>query len=492
MNNLNGFSATQLGKLVNAKQISCQEVLDLTEKKIAEVNPKINAIVYTKFDEARKAASKLQEKIQKGENVGPLAGVPVALKDFLPSKKGWPATHGGVKSLQTIDDADSMFCKAAESQGAIVIGKTNAPSFGFRGLTDNYMYGPTSTPFKVGYNSGGSSGGSCAAVSSGLVKLAEVGDAGGSGRIPAAWCLTFGFKPSAGIVPSVCRPDAWTATHPYCCGGPTAQTVLDAATIMDKMTGFDPRDPLSVPIRPKVFSEEMFSSIRGMKIGVTYDFGTFPDPEDEIVNSVAEIAQVLKNAGAQVKEAKFSVDYSLQELEQAWLIGICLDTAIDMELWKKNGFDFKKDHYSDVPKEFFEYNDIAINSNAMDYRKFHDIRTAILDSHVDVFNDCDVVIAPVSGCLPVKNATNGDTKGPDHIREVKVDPLIGFAYTYLENMTGYPAASVPFGLSKEGLPIGIQVIGRRYFDEDVFAVAHAIEELHPWSQLYSLLEESLC
>lgn len=485
---LENLSATELGTLVNTKKISPVEVIDYFEKQIKLRNPSINAFTYTRFDEARQRAEEIENDVLKGKDAGPLAGVPVALKDFLPSKKGWPATHGGVKSLQTVDDVDSMFCKAAESQGAIVIGKTNAPSFGFKGLTDNYMYGPTSTPFKVGYNAGGSSGGSCAAVGSLLVPLAAAGDAGGSIRIPAAWCGVFGFKPSAGLVPSVCRPDGWAATHPYCCDGPVSRTVIDAGVMMNNMQMYDPRDPISVPLAPMHFDQFDCAAAKSLKIGVTYDFGVFPDPEDEIVNSVAEIAQVLKNAGAQVKEAKFSIDYSLQELEQAWLTGICLDTAIDMELWKKSGFDFKKDHYTDVPKEFFEYNDIAINSTAMDYRKFHDIRTAILDSHVDVFNDCDVVIAPVAGCLPVKNADNGDTKGPEYIRGVKVDPLIGFAYTYLENMTGYPAASVPFGLSKDGLPIGVQVIGRRYEDKNVFNVAYLLEKLHPWIDMYERIE----
>ena len=486
--NLEKLSAVELGAFVNKKEVSPVEVIDYFEQIVAKKNVHLNAFTYTRFSEAREVAKEQEKRLLKKEYLGPLAGVPVALKDFLPSKKGWPASHGGVRCLHTIDDEDSMFCKAAESQGAIVVGKTNAPSFGFRGLTDNYEFGPTSTPFNVEYNSGGSSGGSCAAVGGLLVPLAEVGDAGGSGRLPAAWCLTFGFKPSAGIVPSVCRPDAWTATHPYCCGGPTSRTVVDAAVIMDKMMQFDPRDPLSVPLPHKNFSEEIYKSIKGKKIGVTYDFDIFPDPDEQIKSAVDEIARVLQNAGAQVIKANFNIDWTLKELEQAWLTGICLDTAIDMELWKKNGFDLAKDHHEDLPEDFFKYNRIAICSNAMDYRKFHDIRTNILDSHVDVFKDCDIVIAPVTGCLPVKNAKNGDTRGPEEINGIPVDDLIGFAYTYFENMTGYPAASVPFGLSKEGLPIGVQVIGRRYFDEDVFATAYTIENLHPWSHLYGRIK----
>ena len=158
-----------------------------------------------------------------------------------------------------------------------------------------------------------------------------------------------------------------------------------------------------------------------------------------------------------------------------------------MELWKKNGFDLDKDHHEDVPEDFFKYNRTAIECNALDYRKFHDIRTAILDSHVDAFSNYDIIIGPVAGCMPVPNAKNGDTRGPKEINSEPVDDLIGFAYTYLENMTGYPAASVPFGLSKEGFPIGIQVIGNRYRDEDVFTVCNVIEKIHPWKDMYDLV-----
>ena len=218
--NLEELSAVQLGALVNNRQISPVEVMTYFQDRIEKRNPSINALVYTKFDEALAVAKNQEARIARGENLGPLAGVPIALKDFLPSKKGWTASHGGVRSFITVDEYDSVFCAACERLGAIAVGKTNAPSFGFSGCCDNPMYGPTSTPWKVGYNSGGSSGGSASAVADGLVGIAEGGDAGGSIRIPSAWCGCFGFKPSAGLVPSVCRPDAWAATHPYCCGGP--------------------------------------------------------------------------------------------------------------------------------------------------------------------------------------------------------------------------------------------------------------------------------
>lgn len=491
MNDIFYCSALELGKAVNSKEISPTEILNEYEKRISEINPKINAIVYTKFDEARERAKEIEEKLSKSEYVGPFAGVPVGLKDFLPSKKGWTASHGGVPCLITEDAYDSEICKAMEKLGAIVIGKTNAPAFGFRGTTDNKMYGPTSTPFKLGYNSGGSSGGSASAVAAGLMSIAEGGDAGGSIRIPSAWCGVFGFKPSAGLVPSVCRPDAWTATHPYCCGGPITRTVADAANVLSAMIRYDYRDPISVPT-PTDLIRNIISRLpvvegRRFKIGYTFDFNLFADPEDEIKEAMEIAFSELRKIGYDVEPVTFDFHYSREEIENAWLRGINIDTSIDCELDKVKGFDLIGDHAEDLPEAFIKWTNIAIKSTMLDYRKFHDIRTDILDAHCNIFDNYDIILAPISGCLPVKNATDNDTKGPEYIKDAKVDPLIGFGYTYLENMVGTPAASVPIGLSKDNLPIGLQVIGRRYEDDKVFALCRQLEQILPWKESYSKL-----
>lgn len=478
MDKLENLSAIELGEKVNSQEIKPTEVIDYFAHRIEERNPSINAFVYTKFDEAMEEAKKLEYKIMKHvEYAGPFAGVPFALKDFLPSKKGWTASHGGVKSLITVDEESGEFCKAMERLGGIAIGKTNAPSFGFRATTDNLMYGPTSTPFNTEYNSGGSSGGSASAVADGLVYAAEGGDAGGSTRGPSAWCGVFGFKPSAGLVPSVCRPDAWTATHPYCCGGPITRTVDDAATVMDMMQHYNPRDPLSVPLGIKNWYNNDLSKL---KIGYTLNFDLFPLPEPEVGAAILRTIYVLKSIGANIEEVKFDFKCTKRECEEAWLRGICIDTAIDMEFWKQKGYDLAGDHREEVAENFFKWNEIALKSNMMDYRKFHEVRTQILDAHQDVFDKYDIILAPVTGCMPIKNTFDHDTKGPEFISGVKVDPLIGFAYTFLENMIGTPAASVPIGIGSNNLPIGLQVIGRRYFDEDVFTVARQIERNQPW------------
>lgn len=473
---LEKLSAIELGTLVNSREISAIDVVDYFKHRIETRNPSINAFTYTKFDDAYEQAIEIERMLDKGETVGPFAGVPIALKDFLPTKKGWPASHGGVKSYQTIDDVDGAIWSGMKNLGCIAVGKTNAPAFGFRATTDNKMYGPTSTPFKVGYNSGGSSGGSCAAVADGLVTMAECSDGGGSTRAPSSWCGTFGLKPSAGVIPSVCRPDAWTATHPYCCGFAATKTIEDAAYLFDELRKHDPRDPISVPVKDRPVKCELGESIKDLRIAYTFNFNLFPDPENEITEAMDNVFRMIVPEVKNFESAHFKYAYSKEDMENAWLRGINIDDATNPVVQK-----LIKEHPEDLPEGLIKWHKIARDSTMEDYLEFHKIRTDILDSHLDAMDGYDILLAPVTGCLPVKNSNDFDTKGPEYISGVKVDPLIGFSYTYLENMTGFPAASIPIGVSKEGLPIGLQVIARRYDDNLIFRFCSALEKLNPWS-----------
>ena len=471
---LENLSGLEIGKLVNNGELSPREVITYFFDIIESKNSEINAFTYLKLKEALQSAKSLETKLLRGEYCGPLAGVPVGLKDFLDTKSGWLNSHGGVKSLIREDKFDSEFTRAVESLGAIPVGKTNAPSFGFRGTTDNKLYGPTHNPYNLEYNSGGSSGGSCAAVGGKLIPLAECGDAGGSGRIPASWCNCFGFKPSAGLIPSICRPDAWAATHPYCSGGPASRFIKDAGVVVDAMQRFLLKDPLSVPIKPKNLASRR--PIKGMKIGFTFDFSLFPECDTEIKDKMVKAFQLLLDAGAEcVEHVDFTFHHSLNEFENAWLLGINIDDSLSDEMTI-----FIQTHQDELPKELVFWNHLARNATMRDYKKFHEIRTDALDAHIKPFEKYDVILAPVTGCMPVKNADDGCTKGPDSISGQHVDSIIGFSYTYLENFTGFPAASVPIGFGDNNLPIGLQVIGKRYFDEDVFTVAYALEEANPW------------
>ena len=478
------LSAAELGRLVRTGELSPLEVLRFFEKRIEERNPSLNAFVCTHFEYAEQEAMKMENKTRR-ENAGPFAGVPFALKDFLPSKKGWMNSHGGVASLIREDTADSEFCKAMEAAGGIAVGKTNAPAFAFRGTCDNKLYGPTSTPFDTRYNSGGSSGGSAAAVGDGLVPIAQGTDGGGSIRIPAAWCGCFGFKPSVGTVPSIARPDAWAATHPYCFDGGITRTVEDIAILLNYMDRYDPRDPLSLPRRVDDYTKEMKRSLRGWKIGFTPDFGVFPtDPE--IARITEEAAMSFKEAGAAVEEVRFDIPRSADELARIWCRSICVDTAIELELDRRQGFDLIRDHRDQLPEEFIEWNEKTAEGGILDYYEFNCARTELLDAFENVFEWYDLILSPTTACLPVLNAKDGNTLGPRELNGRPVNPLIGYCETFFANFTGHPAASVPAGLSKSGLPVGLQIIGKRFCDGDVLAASHTFEQLRPGRDLYRI------
>lgn len=477
------LSAFEIGNLVNRKVVSPTEVMNYFIGRIVYRNPDIHAFTYTKFDEALDEAKKLEARIMNHENVGPFAGVPIGLKDFLPSKKGWTNSHGGVKCLIREDDADSEFYKAASKLGAIAIGKTNAPAFGFSGACINAMYGATKNPFDISRTSGGSSGGSAAAVADGLLGLSEGGDAGGSIRIPAGWCNLFGFKPSLGTVPSYCRPDGWSATHPYCFNGGLTRTVKDSAILLSEMAKYNPRDPISLPINAGVdFTKKMYQSIEGKKLALTLDFDlyTHPKVDPDVETCIKTTAKKLEDAGAIVEYVNFNWKHTLEEIMKCWAWSISVDTMLDIEQWKSEGLDLFGEYRDQVPEEFIQYNLFAGQVGIHDFRTFNEIRTDILDNFEDVFENYDAILSPTAICKPLFNEWEGRCL---EVNGVAADPetnFICFGETPLANFVGYPAASVPAGLTWDLLPVGMQIIGKQYHDGDVFSIAKTIENIQPW------------
>lgn len=480
------LSAYQIGSLVNDRIVSAEEIMNYFIERIQSNDRYLNAFTYTRFDEAITEAKKLDAKIVSGGYGGVFAGAPIGLKDFLPSKKGWQNSHGGVKALIAVDDADSEFYKAAKKLGAIAIGKTNAPAFGFSGACSNALYGPTRNPFDYSRTSGGSSGGSAAAVAGGLLAFAEGGDAGGSIRIPAGWCNLFGFKASKGTVVNYCRPDGWAATHPFCCNGVLTKTVKDSAYILNEMARYDPRDPYSLPINAnKDFVRLMDEDIKGKKFALTLDFGLFPvDPE--VKRCVVNTALRLEDAGATVDNVIFDFKHTLDEIMYCWAWAISLDSSLQVAAWKKRGLDLIKDYSHELPEEFIKFNDIAYKADINYMKQYNKICTDILDQFENILEDYDAILSPVAICKPMKHEDGGKVKKVNGVSMNQDTSFISFGETSLVNFVGYPAASVPAGLTRDNLPVGMQVIGRQYNDEICFQVGRAIEQLQPWNEHYEI------
>ena len=477
------MSAADLARGIREKRFSPVEVMDATLARIEKRNPSLNALIFLDADSARKDARRAEDAVMKGGELGTLHGVPSAIKDLFDFKPGWPATFGGVRALKgNIAQWYCPFAERMEKAGAILVGKTNAPVMGLRGTCDNYLFGPTRNPFDITRNSGGSSGGSAAAVADGLLPIAEGTDAGGSIRIPAAWCGVYGYKASYGRTPVVIRPNAFAGDLPFVFEGPITRTVEDAALALNVLSGYDPRDPLSLD-ETIDFVPATRRSIKGMRIAYSPNFDVFP-VEPVIAAAVERAAHAFTEAGAHVENVTLGLKRTQRELSDAWSRLMMPLNLGALEAVKAAGLDLIKDHCDDFPPEYLRWIAIGEKMGLLDLQRDQAIRSEVYDAVQGVFANYDLIVTPTLGVMPVANRDDGNTVGPSSVNGEAVDPLIGWCLTYPVNFTGHPAASIPAGMA-DGLPIGMQIIGRRYADADVLAASAAFERIRPWAQAYT-------
>lgn len=490
MNDFAFMSATDMSAVVRRKEVSPVELTQYFLKRIEERNPSLNAFVYTDPEKALERARQIEAKIMAGESAGILAGVPTAAKDFIPSLPGWKGSFGGIKGLAHMEDTHySTYSKCFLDEGAVFLGKTNSPSFAFRGTCDNLLYGPTCNPFDTTRNSGGSSGGSSAAVADGLLPIAQGSDGGGSIRIPAAWCSLYGFKASVGTISNAPRPNAFGLSYPYCFEGAQTRSVADAALALNAMAGYDPFDPNSRDYGNIDYISALSGSIKGKRIGFTADFGIFP-VDQEIKDIVEKAARAFEDAGAIVEPVQFNFTHTAFEFAECWCRLISIGGGIDsFEDFKAIGYDLLKDYAQDLPNELIYWINDAYSRSYVDFFRDQTIRTQVYDEIQKAFQTYDYIVSPVTACHPVKNDPNRNTLGPAEINGEKVEPLIGWCLTFFCNFTGHPAASIPAGLSKDGLPVGMQLIGRRFDDMSVLTASAEYERIRPWTHIYELTQK---
>jgi amidase len=475
-------TATELATRIRRRDLSPVELLDAVITRIEARNPSLNALVFTAFEEARDRAQQAERALTSGEAIGPLHGVPTAIKDLFDFKPGWPATFGGVRALKDFSvPARCTYAERMEAAGAILVGKTNSPVMGFRGTCDNYLFGPSRNPFDTTRNTGGSSGGSAAAVADGLLPLAEGTDGGGSIRIPAAWCGLYGYKASFGRVPRTSRPNAFGSLNPFLFEGALTRTVDDAALALDVLAGYDDRDPFALD-DPTTFAGATRRSISGWRIAYSPDFGVYP--VDRGVAAVVERAvKAFEDAGATVEDVDLKFDYHQGELSDLWCRLIAPLNIEGLDGLKAQGLDVLGEHRDDFPPEYLRWIDEGRRLSALDVLSDQRMRTHVYDRIQQVLRSHDLLVTPTLAAMPVTNAEDGNTVGPSTIDGVDVDPLIGWCLTYLINFTGHPAASIPAG-DVDGLPVGMQLIGRRYGDADVLAASAVYERTRPWQGTY--------
>lgn len=482
MTDLCEVSAAELARRVRAGDLSPVDVVDAHLARIDDLDDGINAYVTVLADEARDRAREIERAIERGEDPGPLAGVPIAVKD-LEDVAGVATTHGSKPLADDVPEESAPFVERLRDAGGIVLGKTNTPEFGHKGTTDNLVAGATGTPFDPSRNAGGSSGGSAAAVAAGMAPIAQGSDGGGSVRIPSAWSGVFGLKATYRRIARPSQPDAFSHT-PFSQLGPHARTVEDAALMMDVLAGPGPGDPMVAPDDGTDYLGALDRDVSDLRVAYCPDLGVFP--LDERVSAMVDDAvRAFEECGATVERVERVFENSHTELYESWVRMFEVKFgALSENLKESHGIDYLGEDRADTTPTFADAIETGMATSAVEYKRGDNVRTSAFLDVQDVLADYDLLVSATLAVPPVENRDDGGTVGPSEIDGEPVDPLVGWCLTYPFNMTGHPAASVPAGLDEDGLPVGLQLVGRRFEDETVLAASAAFERERPWIDTY--------
>lgn len=458
---ITAMSASEIRTLLRDGSLSCEEVTRAFLERIEEINPTINAFCTVDADGAVAAAVEADRVLRCGRPIGSLHGLPIALKDLTPTR-GIRTTRGSRLFESSVPDEDAVLVRRLRAAGAIVLGKTNTPEFGHKAVTDNLIFGPTRNPWNLERVAGGSSGGSAAAIAAGLAPLAEGSDGAGSIRIPASMCGVFGFKPTWGRVPDVAGP--FSSHSPFFHNGPIARTVTDAALLYDAMAGPHPSDPFSLPAGESA-AAGLEDGIAGARIAVSPDLGSFA-VTPEVRSACERAAERFRALGCEVR----SVDATLGD-DLEWAFGAFWRSRLVASFG----------HLPDSEMELLEPTVRALiddgrRMTAVELGRANAVRERAWARLSALFGENDLLLCPTTA-VPAFPIAEGP---PPTVDGRPVDPLLGWFLTYPFNLTGNPAASVPCGLSGEGLPIGLQVVGRRLEDALVLRACRAYERIAPW------------
>ena len=482
MTDLCDVSAAELARRVRAGELSPVEVVEAHLDRIRALDDEINAIVALRADEARETAREVKRRIEAGEDPGPLAGVPVAVKD-LEDVAGLPTTSGSKPLADNVADEDALVVERLRDAGAVVLGKTNTPEFGHKGTTDNLLFGATGTPFDPSRNAGGSSGGSAAAVAARMAPIAQGSDGGGSVRIPSAWCGVYGLKPTYRRIPRPSQPDAFSHT-PFSQLGPHSRTVEDAALMMDVLAGPGPGDPLVLPDDGTDYLGALGRDVSDLRVAYCPDLGTFP-VADRVRSVVDDAVGAFEDAGATVERIDSVFEHTHAELYESWRLGFFVHfAALSEDLRESEGIEYLGADREDTTPAFADAIEIGSEASAVEYKRADNVRTSAFLAVQDLLSEYDLLASATLAVPPVENRDDGNTVGPTEIDGEPVDPLVGWCLTYPFNMTGHPVASIPAGLDGDGLPVGLQLAGRRFEDETVLAASAAFERERPWHGTY--------
>jgi amidase len=457
--------ATELVRLYRARKTSPLEVMRAVFDRIDAVNPAVNAYVTLARESALAQARAATQRLKRGAALRPLHGVPVSIKD-LTDTKGIRTTKGSKIHEHDVPSEDALTVQRLKAAGAIVVGKTNTPEFGAGANTFNAVFGVTRNPWNPALTCGGSSGGAAVALATGMGPLALGSDLGGSLRIPAAFCGVVGFRTTAGLVPVYPSTVAWDSLSVY---GPMARTVADVASMLAVIAGPDDRAPLSYDVDVRTFTRAVKGPrIRGWRVAWTPDLNGVIPVDAEVAEVAHAATRVFRALGAKIEEA--SPDFS--ELNDIVLatrgVGMVARHADKLERWK------------DQMQAGLVWN--IEQGLGLDVRAIADaekLRTALWQRVRAFMETRDLLILPTVAIPPFPV----EQRYPTEINGKPLDNYTQWFYlTYAITVTGLPAISVPCGFTRAGLPVGLQIVGKRRQEAAVLRAAGAFEAAAPWSQ----------
>ncbi len=451
-------SATELARRIRAREVSAVEVMQAHLAQIDRVNPKVNAIVTLDAEGALAKARAADERQARGEVLGPLHGLPIVHKDLFLTK-GMRTTYGSPIYRDFVPEQSMLVVDRAWDAGAIAVGKSNTPEFGAGSQTYNTVFGATRNPYDLTKTCGGSSGGGAVALAAGMVALADGSDLGASLRNPGNFNNVVGLRPSPGRVP------AWPAKHLWGnlgVEGPMARTVEDVALLLSVQAGPDDRVPIALDTPGAGFRAPLGREFKGVRIGFSPTFGGQVPVDREVAAIIAAQAGVFQSLGCRLDDA--IPDFSGSH--EAFI-------TLRAHLFELNHRDHLDSHRDQLKSTVIWNIEAGRKQGGADISRADAIRSQVYERVSKFFATREYLIVPVNQVLPFPV----DQEYVDEINGEKLgDYLSWMKSCYYITLTGHPAISVPCGFSQSGLPVGVQIVGRRNADFAVLQLAHAFEQ----------------
>lgn len=455
-NELCDMTISELAREIKSRRISPVEVVRSVLARIDKLEPHLKAYITIDREGALKAAQTAERRVKRGNYAGPLHGIPISLKDLYQTKG--LRTTGGSKILQEwVPEEDATAVAKLRQAGAVIVGKTNLHEFAFGGTTQNPHFGGTKNPYNRGRIPGGSSGGSAVAVATGMCVASTGSDTGGSIRTPSALCGIVGLKPTYGRVSlHGIIPLAWSLDHV----GPMTKCVRDAAIMLSAMAGADPKDPSSACQKVPRFERFLKDDVKKLKIGVEPSF-CFGGVDEEVEQSVKKALQLLERLGAKI------IEVTLPNIE--------LTSAVESVIITAEGASYHEEDMKNRPADFGEdvraLLEAGMAFSAVHYLKAQRIRSIIRREFTEVFRKIDIFALPGAAIpAPEIGAPTVQVKGMETDTQMAL-----LRFTCPSNLTGLPAISVPCGITRQGLPIGLQLVGRAFDEATLLRTAFTFE-----------------